>query len=172
MFLLISILKSTQEFQPHREAEQVAVIQMVLQPLFQSCFSQTQAHTSTEPKPVSLPLVAATAMNIHMGLWQRPRPHCYHLVVTPTCLGSITRGPPQVFSSLIFFAILSLNTLWLSFYMLIHFTASERCWDNFALVSSGIWLHPCYWESSSIAVLPQTCREKKKRERENIVFLQ
>lgn len=131
-----------------------------------------QAHTSTEPKPVSLPLVAATAMNIHMGLWQRPRPHCYHLVVTPTCLGSITRGPAQVFSSLIFFAILSLNTLWLSFYMLIHFTASEGCWDNFALVSSGIWLHPCYWESSSIAVLPQTCREKKKRERENIVFLQ
>lgn len=58
------------------------------------------------------------------------------------------------------------------FYLLILFTLSRRCWDDLGLVSSGLWFHPCYWEStgSSTAVLPQACREKK--EKENIVFLQ
>lgn len=65
----------------------------------QSCFSQIR--TYTEPHPISLPLVAGTAASIHMGVWQGPRPRCYHLAVQyPPVLSALTCGQSQIFSSL------------------------------------------------------------------------
>lgn len=70
---------------------------------------------------------------------------------TSTCfVSAYMQQSRNIFKYGIFFIILFLTTLWLSFCLLLPpFTLSSRHWDDLVLVSSRFWLHSCHWENSS-----------------------
>lgn len=69
---------------------------------------------------------------------------------TSTCfVSAYMQQSWTIFKHGIFFIILFLTTLWLSFCLLTPSTPSSRHWGDLVMVSSRFWLHSCHWENSS-----------------------